>query len=118
MRLLLDEMWPPTLADQLRLRDHDVSAVVEQADLSGLPDPAVFAAVQAEGRAILTENVSDYRPLAAQTLEAGESYAGLIFTTNRRYPRHDPRTVGRLVQALDTLLAAGLDVTDQEHWLP
>src|SRR5436305_645361 len=108
-------MWPPTVADQLLLRGHDVSAVVQRADLCGLPDPSVFAAAQAEGRAIVTENVVDYRPLAAQALQAGGSHAGLVFTTNRSFPRHDPRIVGHLVTALDALLSAGLDLTAQEY---
>lgn len=32
----------------------------------GQPDAAIFAVAQAEGRAIVTENVADERPLAAE----------------------------------------------------
>lgn len=117
MNLLLDEMWPPAIALQLRRRGHDVVAVAERPDLRGQPDAVVFAAAQAEGQVIVTENVPDYRALAAYTLQQGRSHAGLIFTSNRRFPRHDPRTAGRLVTALDELLSRGPPVTDLEHWL-
>lgn len=117
MKLLLDEMWPPTLAVQLRSRGHDVAAVGERPDLRGQPDVRVFAAAQTEGRALVTENVIDFRPLAAEALSRGDPHAGLIFTSNRRFPRHDPRTVGRLVAALHVLLSSGVAVAGSEYWL-
>ncbi|TAK33447.1 MAG: hypothetical protein EPO21_12780 [Chloroflexota bacterium] len=117
MRLLLDEMWPPEIAVQLRQRGHDVIAVAERPDLRGQPDTVVFAAAQAELRPIVTENVIDYRPLAAHELRRGNCHAGLIFTTNRRFPRHDSRTTGRMVAALAVLLSMDLDVGNLEHWL-
>ncbi len=110
-------MWPPAVAEQLRLRGHDVVGVAERPDLRGQADAVVFAMAQGEGRVIVTENVGDYRPLAAQALQDGRSHAGLIFTSNRRYPRHDPRTAGRMVTVLDTLLSEGLGLANREHWL-
>ena len=117
MKLLLDEMWPPELAVQLRMRGHDVIAVAERVDLRTQPDEVIFVAATAEGRAIVTENIADFRPLAVTALNAGDSHAGLIFTTNHRWPRHDPRMVGRLLTALDALLATEPELTDQEHWI-
>jgi hypothetical protein len=43
VKLLLDEMWPPSIAVQLRRRGHDVEAVAERADLRGQADDAVFS---------------------------------------------------------------------------
>lgn len=117
MRLLLDEMWPPDIAEQLRRRGHDVAAVAERPDLRGQPDGAVFDAAQLEQRAVVTENIPDYRPLAAERLRRGESHHGLIFTSDRAFPRGDARTAGRLVSALDELLDAGGYLVDREHWL-
>ena len=117
MKLLLDEMWSPAIADQLRRRDHDAVAVAERPELRGQSDPVIFAAAQAEGRAVVTENVVDYRPLAAQELQDGRSHAGLILTSNRRFPRHESRTAGRLVTALDELLSGDLEATSLEYWL-
>jgi hypothetical protein len=64
LRLLLDEMYAPAVAVELRARGHDVLSVHE-ADpvLVGASDAEVlFAAVSAE-RALVTENVRDFRPL-------------------------------------------------------
>ena len=118
MKLLLDEMWSRHIAEELRRRQHDVVAVTERDDLQSQPDEIVFAVAQAEARAIVTENVPDFRPLGFEALQRGQSHPGLIFTTNRRYPRADPRTAGRVVIALDDLLQdATIDLTDREHWL-
>ena len=116
MKLLLDEMWPPAIAVALRERGHDVVAVAERGELRGMADEAIFAEAQAQGRVIVTENVMDYRPLAAAATRAGRIYQGLIFTSNRAYPRVNGRTAGRLVVALDTLLTTR-DAIEGEHWL-
>ncbi len=119
MKLLLDEMWPPTIAVALRQRGHDVEAVKDRLDLIGRPDPVGFAVAQAEGRAIVTENVADFRPLAAECLREGRSHSGLILTSNKRHPRHEIASFDRLVDALDSLLAVhGQDsAMNLEHWL-
>ena len=106
MRLLLDEMYSASVAEQLRIRGHDVVSIHDQGFrwLEGAPDKEVFAAAQVEGRAVVTENVADFRHLEATALGRGDQYAGLVFTTNRRFPRGDPGTVGLLVRALDALL--------------
>jgi predicted nuclease of predicted toxin-antitoxin system len=117
VKLLLDEMWPARAAVQLRRGGHDVVAIAERSELRGQPDPVVFAMAQGEGRAVVTENASDYCPLAAAELTYGRSHAGLVLTSNRRFPRHDPRTLGRLVRGLDELMTQREDSTNMEHWL-
>ena len=110
-------MWSWTVAVALRRRGHDVIAVAERADLRGQPDEVIFAIAQAEGRTVLTENVADFLPLAMTHVERGHTHAGLIFTSHRRYPRSDARTVGRLVTALNVFLSACPDANNLEHWL-
>jgi hypothetical protein len=110
-------MWSPEIADQLRRRGRDVVAVAERPELRGQPDSVIFATAQAETRAIVTENVADYRALATAAVQRGDSHAGLVLSSNRRFPRHNPRTTGRLVIALEALLAAQPDLTSCEHWL-
>jgi len=117
VKLLLDEMWPPAVAGALRRRGHDVVAVAERPELRGQPDDVILAVAQAEGRAVVTENVVDYLPLAAERLTRGDVHAGVILTSHRRYPRSNPRTIGRLVSALDALLSALPEGTNLEHWL-
>ena len=116
MKLLLDEMWPPAIAEALRDRGHEVVAVAERRDLRGLPDAAIVEAAQAEGWVIVTENVVDYRPLAAAAMRSGRTSPAIIYTSNRAYPRANRRTAGRLVAALDALFATR-DAIESEHWL-
>ena len=116
VKLLLDEMWPPAIAEALRGRGHEVVAVAERRELRGMPDEAIFEEAQAEGWVIVTENVVDHRPLAAAAIRAGRAYPALIVTSNRAYPRAHRRAAGRLVAALDALLTTH-DAIDGEHWL-
>lgn len=76
-------MYPRAIADQLRERGHDVISV-HDAHGRGSPDPDVLEYARLEGRTIVTENVRDFRPLAERQIEAWESHAGLVFTTDRR----------------------------------
>jgi len=117
VRLLLDEMWSPDIAEQLRRRGHDVIAVAERPDLRRQSDNLIFATAQREGYTIVTENVADFRSLGIAADEQGQSHHGLIFTSNRQFPRHNPRTLGRLVIALDELLSKNPDDLNFEHWL-
>lgn len=106
MKLLLDEMYSPAVAEQLRARGHDVVSVhdPEYRSLEVAPDEEIFAAALAEERALMTENVPDFRRLEAAALARSESHATLVFTSNRQFPRGEPGTIGRLVEALDALL--------------
>lgn len=114
MKLLLDEMYPSLIADELRARGHDVVSVHE-APARGTPDDEVFDHARSDGRAVLTENIRDYRPLAAAVLVAGDSHAGLVFTTEKRWPRND---AGALITALDELLISTSEQpVDVELWL-
>ena len=117
MKLLLDEMWPSTIAEQLRRRGFDVVAAAERRDLRTESDASILTVAIHERRAVVTENVGDFRVVAQAALERGESHAGLILTTNRSFSRHDPRIVGRMVFALSRLMEDDPDLTNQEYWL-
>jgi hypothetical protein len=99
-------MYAPVVAEQLRRRGHDVASVhgAEYRRLEGAPDEELFAVALAEDRALVTENVPDFRRLEADAHAGGKGHAVLIFTSNRRFPRGEPSTVGRLVEALDALM--------------
>jgi hypothetical protein len=107
VKLLLDEMYPPAVAEQLRARGHDVVSVhdPEYRRLEGAPDEEVFTAALGDERALVTENVPDFRRLEANALSRGEAAPTLVFTSNRQFPRGEPRTTGRLVAALHALLS-------------
>jgi predicted nuclease of predicted toxin-antitoxin system len=104
LKLLIDEHYPPSIAEQLRTRGHDAVAVQEEADLRGMLDPDLFAEAQRRNCALLTENVADFIALDAEHRSRHLSHWGLIFTSNRTFPRGEASTVGALVKALDELL--------------
>ncbi len=119
MKLLLDEMLSPALAVALRARGHDVVAIRERPDWQGASDPEVISLARAQSRAIVTNNVRDFRPLHAELLAAGGSgHAGFIFV-----PSTMPRTkaaTGQLLAALEAKLAqypGEGDLADGETWI-
>jgi Domain of unknown function (DUF5615) len=63
MKLLLDEMYAPAIAEQLRARGHDAVSVHDAAyrALQGEPDEKVWATAVADNRALVSENVQDFR---------------------------------------------------------
>lgn len=86
MRLLLDEMYPTALAEALRKAGIDTVTVADLR-LAGAPDREVFAAAQATGRAVLTENVADFTRLAAEQATSGGHHAGLLIALSTRFSR-------------------------------
>jgi predicted nuclease of predicted toxin-antitoxin system len=113
MKLQLDEMFAPTIAEQLRGRGHDVASVhdPEYRTLEGAPDEQIWAVAIADDRALVSENVRDFRGIESDALARVDPIARLIFTTDRQFPRGDPGTVGRLVVALDALLTSPREAT-------
>ena len=105
MKLLLDEHYPPGIAVELRRRGHDVVAAPERPELRGLSDADLFARMASEGRAILTEDASDFLPLVSSAAVRGTDHFGVVFTSPRQFPRTS-RAIGRLVMALDAFLTA------------
>jgi predicted nuclease of predicted toxin-antitoxin system len=106
-------MYPAVLAEQLRVRGHDVASLRDSdyRELEGQADEDIWASAIANERALVTENVGDFRRVEALALARCEPTTQLILTTDRKFPRGDPKNVGRLVLALDALLTAGHDTT-------
>jgi predicted nuclease of predicted toxin-antitoxin system len=119
LRLLLDEMYTPTVAAELRTGGHDVVSVHDLGSAlpTGASDVDVLEAAQREGRVLVTENVRDYRPLEGALLADRSHHVGMVYTSNRQFPRGDPATVGRLVHALDALLRDAPDLRDRSIFL-
>lgn len=87
-------------------------ALVAEPELRALSDAEVSALAADQGRRLVTENVKDFRPLAADG-----NGAGLLFTSSRRFPRHRAQ-VGPLIEALDRWLnAAASAPRPPEDWL-
>lgn len=117
-KLLLDEMFSPAIAAELRELGHDVIAVADRPDLRSKSDEEVFAWASAEQRWLLTENVKDFRPIMLRAWSAGPTGCGLLFTSSRTFPR-SRKNPGALVRALDAWLTAGPPAPPvTESWLP
>ena len=114
--LLIDEMFSPKLAEELRARSHNVVSVAERPEMRAMPDEEVFAWAAAHNCWLLTENVKDFQPLKLEALATSAAMAGLLFTSNRRVPRSS--NISPLVEALDAWLIAGPPAPPQlEDWL-
>jgi predicted nuclease of predicted toxin-antitoxin system len=116
-RFLLDEMFSPAIAAELRELGHDVIAVAERPDLRAKSDEEIFAWASAERRWLLTENVKDFRPIMLRVLSGGPPGCGLLFTSSRAFPR-SRKNPGPLINALHARLTAGPPAPPvTESWL-
>ena len=110
MRLLLDEMWTPVIAVELRRRGFDVAAVNEPAyagRYAGIPDDELFARAQADGRTIVTDNVPDYEKARRDWETRGIAHQGVVYALNPPFNRHRGDTViGEMIRALDSFLSS------------
>lgn len=119
MKLLLDEMLSPAIARALRERGHDVEAVKEHPDWEALSDPELVSLAAIERRAIVTNNLRDFRPLHAEFIASGgNGHAGMVFVpTNVRLTKAD---AGRVVAALEAKLTeypGEQDLANGEPWI-
>lgn len=119
LKLLVDEMYPPAIAEQLRARGHDVEAVTARPELRSLADTDLFALAQEERRAVVTENIADFAAIADTYDQRGQAHFGLVLVAPGGYPRGRPGTIGRMVTALDSSLRehAGAKPTSLRLWL-
>lgn len=119
MRLLIDEMYPHAVAEQLRHRGFDVVTVSERKELRALPDSQIFELAQREGRGVVTENIADFVALADATEQRGVDHHGVVLVDPDKFPRGQGRTIGLLVGALVELLEGTPDerARSLRYWL-
>lgn len=110
-RLLLDEMFAPSLAQSLCESGFDVVAVAGHPVLAAASDEHVAAWAREQGRRVVTENVRDFAPLAGR----GEPPLRVLFTSSRRFPR-SRRNPGPLLKALTDWFGANVE-HPLETWL-
>ena len=119
MKLLLDEQLPPDIARRLSERGHDVIAVGERPDLISAEDETLLTVSTAERRALLTNNVRDFVPIATRWAGDGRSQYGLLLVSDRTL-RRSRNTIGAYVKAIDRVLRdhpADDALRDQIRWL-
>jgi predicted transcriptional regulator len=116
VKVLLDEQLSPQIARLLRERGLDAQAIVERTDLPQAPDHEVIEIASREQRAVMTNNVKDFRPLAAERIANGRGHAGLILHPAPRGRSRD--ATGLLADAIVAAVRAHPDgIPDAEHWI-
>jgi hypothetical protein len=119
VKLLLDEMLSPAIARELRERGHDAEAVAGHPNREALSDPEVLALAGAERRALVTNNLRDFRPLHTEAITPGGlGHFGMIFIPGDY--RRTKADTGKILAALEAVLAAHpgeADLANGKAWL-
>lgn len=119
MKLLLDEMLSPAIARDLRARGHEVEPVAGNPEHEALSDPEVLALARAEHRAIVTNNLRDFRPLHHEAITpGGAGHFGMIFMPGSY--RRTKADTGKIITALEQILIrypGEKDLANGEAWL-
>jgi predicted nuclease of predicted toxin-antitoxin system len=116
VRALLDEQLSPQIAVLLRHAGYDVLAVADRDDLLGCSDRTVFETATSEDRALVTNNIKDFRPLAAEWLARGRIHPGLILLPSAR--TRTRAAVPALAAAVEAVLLAHPDgIAGGELWV-
>ena len=117
MKVLLDAQLSHQIARVLSDRGHDAVAVTSLAGLpANTPDAQLMQLAHAEGRAVVTNNVKDFRPIAAQRIAVGHGHSGLILVSAAT-PRSKAATTP-LANAIERLMLdnpGGLQ--NSERWI-
>jgi hypothetical protein len=113
---LLDEQLSPQIAALLRQAGFDVEAVADRPDLAGRSDQFIFGVACTEERAVITNNIKDFRPLAAQWLAQGRVHAGLALLPSSRTRTRAAVTI--LADRIATVMAANPGgLAGSERWI-
>ena len=116
MRAILDEQLSPQIAVLLRQAGYDVDAVAGREDLAGRSDRIIFEVACSEGRAVVTNNIKDFRPLAAEWLAQGRVHAGLILLPSAR--TRTRRVIAAVAGAIENVLRDHPDgLSGSERWI-
>ena len=91
--LVLDEMFSPAIAVQLRRRHHDVVAVAAEPALRSMTDGELLGWSVTQRRRIVTENVKDFRLLVARHRIDSSDSPLVLHTSSRTFPR-SPHSIG------------------------
>jgi hypothetical protein len=113
---LLDEQLSPQIAALLKQAGLDVEAVADRPDLVGHSDLFIFEVACSEDRAVITNNIKDFRPLAAQRLAQGRVHAGLILLPSSR--TRTRAAVTMLADRIATVMGDNPDgLASSERWI-
>jgi hypothetical protein len=117
VKALLDEQLSPQIARILRGRGLDVVAGAERSDMVEASDREVIDVATREQRAVVTNDIKDFRPIAAERLVDGRGHAGLILIPASRSRSRD--ATGALADAIEAVMHTHPGgIAGAEHWIP
>lgn len=106
----------PQIAVLLRQVGYDVQAAADREDLVGRSDRITLEVACSEGRAVVTNNIKDFRPLAAEWLAQGRVHAGLILLPSTRTRTRN--AIAAVAAAIEDVLRGHPDgVRGSERWI-
>jgi predicted nuclease of predicted toxin-antitoxin system len=116
VKALLDEHLSPQIALLLRKDRYDVVAVACRDDLIRHSDRRIFEAACRDDRAVVTNNIKDFRPLAAEWLAGGRTHPGLVLLPSARTRTRS--AVPALAGAIASVLRENPDgLSGSERWI-
>jgi hypothetical protein len=116
VKVLLDEQLSVEMAQELRRRGGDAEAVTERSELLRASDEHLMEVAMQEERAVVTNNLRHFRPIASQRLAQGKEHAGLILLPWNR--ARNRAATGALADAIEAVMRANpKGIPDAEHWI-
>lgn len=117
MKILLDAQLSHDIAEILRSRGHDAQAVTARQDLlNDLSDDEVMDVAHREGRVVVTNNIKDFRLVAADRLANGTGHSGLILVSPNT-PRSKAANTP-LADAIEQLISSNPSgLAGSERWI-
>jgi len=119
LKALLDEQLSSEIAAELRSRGWNVEAVGERPWMRGqsLSDDQVMVTAASEDRAVVTNNIKDYRPLAARRVAGGQGHWGLILLPSTR--SRSRAAVQPLADGIERIMREHPEgLANSERWIP
>lgn len=113
MKILVDEMYPSTVAEALQSTGTEAITVTDLR-LAGASDKEVFDAAVTGGYCVLTENVGDFTRIAAEHSTAGGHHHGVLIALSSRFSRR-PAGIGPLIAVIQAI--TGEQVADRVVYL-
>jgi hypothetical protein len=113
VKLLLDEMYPAKLGQELRSQGINAFTVAELG-MAGRSDADIFEAAVDGGFVVLTENVSDFVRLCGEHVAAGQHHPGMLIALSSRFSR---RPAGYATIATAVASVAGDQLDDRVVYL-
>lgn len=106
MRILLDEMYGPSLVRALDAHEVEVVTAIELG-LAGLSDADLLDAAAERDFVLLSENVADFARLASELVAAGRHHPGVLIAFSSRFSRR-PNGIPHIAAALGAIASDDL----------